>query len=253
MNSPLLQSLPFYDRVLIKIGFFPSLNISTDNTGLIWVSDKKDRIAVVNADRANRYRHGIQRRCQQMAKNRYLGGRQVKINSGDVVLNIGANIGEVTRHFAYCGAKVLAFEPDPKARQCLEANTRESTVEILPIGAWNENTELNFYLASDDADSSIINPSDQSISIEVKTIDSVVAEKKLSRIRLIAGDAEGGEPEVLQGAAEALKITDFVSLDCSYERRGEQTREACTEILKAAGFTLLKVKSKKHLLAKKIT
>jgi hypothetical protein len=98
----------------------------------------------------------------------------------------------------------------------------------------------------------VINPSNNKIEIEVITIDSFFKAKKIPRIRLIAGDAEGGEPEVLEGATEILKITDYVSLDCSYERRGQQTRDACSAILLSAGFRILKSNSKKHLLATSI-
>lgn len=247
----MFNSQRLLDRALQKIGIFPALEVKVDNGGLTWVFDGKSRIAVVNKERANRYRHGIRRRCRHMAHRRYLGGKDVKISPGDVIVNVGANIGEVSMYFAGCGARVLALEPDPIARRCLEANTADSSVEILPYGAWKEDGPLSFFLATDSADSSAINPSENEIKIEAKMLDTVVKEQNLTNIRLIAGDAEGGEPEVLQGASEALKITDYVSLDCSFERRGEQTRDACTEILTSAGFEILNSKSRKHLIAKR--
>jgi FkbM family methyltransferase len=226
--------------------------VNTDEQGLVWVRDRSDKIAVVNESRAHRYRHGIKRRCRHLAQKRYLGSGQVSLTKGDVVFNIGANIGEVSLHFAACGAQVLAFEPDPAARQCLIANTIGTDVEVLPFSVWNESGPLTFYLSTDTADSSAINVTNTKIETQATTIDAIVAERRISRVRLLAGDAEGAEPEILMGATAALKITDFVSLDCSYERRGDQTRDACTELLTQAGFEILRASSKKHLLARRL-
>jgi len=251
MGTPRLDKPALLDQLLCAIGFYPTLQLETDSEGLIWVLDGKDKIAIVNPSRMSRYRHGVRRKCRQLARRRYLGNGKVTILPGDTVMNIGANIGEAARHFADCGAQVIAFEPDPTARHCLIANTKGTTVEVLSKGVWKEDGQLNFYLSTETADSSAINPSGESITIDAVTLDSVVSERKLDSIRLIAGDAEGAEPEVLLGAKYALTITDFVSLDCSYERRGEQTRDACTELLTSAGFVILNSNSRKHILAKR--
>ena len=251
MENSVFRNQALLDWLLLKVGFFPKLELKSDKAGFTWVMDGDDKIAIVNESRARRYRHGIRRRCRHLAQQRYMGGNQVKICPGDVVINVGANIGEVSRYFADCGAKVLAFEPDPVARQCLEVNTTPEKVEILPFGLWKESGPLQFFLNTDQADSSAINPSDKQITIDATTLDAIIEQRNLQTIRLLAGDAEGAEPEVLMGATETLKRIDFVSLDCSHERRGEQNRKASIDILTAAGFDLLKSKSHCHLLAKR--
>ena len=42
---------------------------------------------------------------------------------GDIVIDVGAGIGEFTLWCADAGARVIAFEPDPLAFACLEKNT----------------------------------------------------------------------------------------------------------------------------------
>ncbi|MEJ0097274.1 MAG: hypothetical protein WDM84_04210 [Bauldia sp.] len=109
---------------------------------------------------------------------------------------------------------------------------------MLPVAAWKEEGSLTFYLATDTADSSAVTPTAHEITIEAKTIDTMAA--GLDHVRAIVGDAEGSEPEALAGATKTLARTDFVSLDCGYERRGERTLETCEGILKAAGFDIIR-------------
>lgn len=44
---------------------------------------------------------------------------EIEINKGDIVVDCGANIGEVTQYFVNRGAKVYAFEPNPYAFKVL--------------------------------------------------------------------------------------------------------------------------------------
>lgn len=46
---------------------------------------------------------------------------QIKINPGDIVIDCGANVGDVTDYFVTRGAIVYAFEPNPYAFQRLQS------------------------------------------------------------------------------------------------------------------------------------
>jgi hypothetical protein len=107
-----------------------------------------------------------------------------------------------------------------------------------------------FYLSDDASDSSAINESAAAVTVPARTLDSLAANLKAARIRVIAGDAQGAEPEVLSGATHTLRMTEFVSLDCGNERRGEATYETCAKILADAGFEILRHHSRKHLMAR---
>ena len=50
----------------------------------------------------------------------------------------------------------IGFEPSPIEFSCLEQNVRPSVVHN--VGLWNEEGELNFYISSQGADSSLIKP-----------------------------------------------------------------------------------------------
>jgi FkbM family methyltransferase len=216
---------------------------TTDAGGIHWLFDGKLRIAC-RPERAFRfYRHGVARRCNRVAA-RYVFGHDadeqlVPMHAGAQIVNFGANIGEVAITLADAGARVLAIEPDPHVIPLLDANAQGRAIDVAPVAAWNEDANLILHLKPESADSSLFNASDRQSVVPARRIDALVAEKGIDRVHLICGDAEGAEPEVLEGAHETLKITAYVSVCASAERNGERTLEACEAILTGAGFDIL--------------
>ena len=51
---------------------------------------------------------------------------KIEINSGDLVIDCGANLGTVTDYFVSRGAKVIAFEPNEYAYTLLEKKFRDN-------------------------------------------------------------------------------------------------------------------------------
>jgi FkbM family methyltransferase len=124
--------------------------------------------------------------------------------------------------------------------RCLRANVGERA-EIVPVALSDRDGEVEIFQKPDSADTSLINRVGPSIMVEGRKLDTVLAEVP-GRIRLIVGDAEGAEPEVLAGATETLKRTDFVSIEFGQERNGQATIAECTALLREAGFTFLPLK-----------
>jgi FkbM family methyltransferase len=209
---------------------------------VFWFEDGVNRMAVAVPERGQRFfRHGIRHRLVGLTY-RYLQGR-VSISPDDCVINIGANIGEVAVCLEWRGAKVLAIEPDSHVLPALKANADGRNIWVEPVAAWKQDGELEMYLATASGDTSVFQPAQKRIegrmTFPARRIDTLAREYEIDHVRLIVGDAEGAEPEVLEGAAETLKITDYVSLCASAERDGERTMEACEIILHAAGFDII--------------
>lgn len=179
------------------------------------------------------YREGIDKRRRRLT-GRYLRDI-VAIRRGDLVVNVGANVGDVATMVADMGAFVLAIEPDANVLPALHWNAWKRDIRVIEAAAWRSCGSEMLFVASESADSSLINMADKAERIETVTIDSL----NLERVRLICGDAEGAEPEVLEGAKDTLRRTDYVSLCCSAERRGERTLEACEALLADAGFEII--------------
>ena len=204
----------------------------------IFIDTPEGRLRIASAHRVGLYKRGIKARIDKVA-NAYGVAQHVTLRPDDLVLDIGANIGEFSLWAAERGANVIAFEPDPTTFACLRDNVAGKTVEIEPIGLWHETATLTFFVAPDEADGSFINESGQSITVDARPLDEIMELRGFPPVRLIKMDAEGAEPEVLRGAAETLKRTEFVAVDAGKERNGSETLEACEKLLLDAGFAIV--------------
>lgn len=188
------------------------------------------------------YRRGWAARMARLAAEFGLDGT-FRLSPGDQVLDIGANVGDFALLAAQSGARVLCIDGDPTVVACLRDNVAPHPGIATDCAIlWNEACELTFYSAPGRADSSIFLPPGTGVAAftaQAQTLDAVVARHGLGDIALLKMDAEGAEPEVLQGAAAVLARTRHVAIDTGPERNGEETGEACAAILRAAGFTLL--------------
>lgn len=207
--------------------------------GIIWFHDGMDRIAAVNEWRVRRYLYrGVNHRFEKLLRD-YLGNGLIKIPDGARIINFGANIGEVALALTRKGAKVLAIEPDPNVLPALRANARGRLIDIAEVAAWKEDTQLTLYLASERADTSVIDNVGPQVQVPGRKIDTLLCERGVYDVYLIVGDAEGGEPEVLEGARETLKRTRYVSIRVSPERHGASSEGLCRDVLVRAGFEIV--------------
>lgn len=189
------------------------------------------------------YRRGWPRRQQRLAAEFGLGD-PLAVAKGETVIDIGANVGDFAITAAQAGARVFAFDGDPVVVDCLKANTAacEQIVAACAI-LWCEETEITFYSAPGRADSSIFVPPGEAVPsfrAQATTLDALAAKYGIGDVALLKMDAEGAEPEVLMGGKDVLRRTRSVAIDTGPERDGEETGEACEEILRSCGFTILR-------------
>lgn len=151
------------------------------------------------------------------------------IRPGDVVIDVGANIGFFTMIMADLVGPtglVYAIEPGKKAREQLERNCLHNAfkdrVIISSAPAWCRDEEVTFYNNSDTPTSSaLVDPGEWWENVRSKEnplpekmygvkLDTLVGPRHLDKIRLIKTDTEGGELRVLQGATEIIKTCPYV-------------------------------------------
>lgn len=232
--------------------------LAQDEEGFYWVSDGVKRIAVAVHGRIFRFfRRGIGARINYLLK-RYLGydaqtGKTaipLEFDSSAVSLNFGANIGELSLGLnGVLGNSIVSIEPDAAVLPALRANCIGRNISVVPVAAWNVDAKLPIYVKTVSADTSFFNVSSHKAVVQAERIDTIAARLGLDRVHLLAGDAEGAEPEVLDGAREVLKRTRYVSVCASAERCGESTQDVCEKILTDAGFeTIRKEDSKFRML-----
>jgi FkbM family methyltransferase len=133
---------------------------------------------------------------------------------GDVVIDIGANIGYTTLNFAsIVGEKgqVISFEPDEfNYNEFLKNIKKNNFVNVIPnnlgLGAVPENVKLAVH-SPDNLGMNRIdrNASDNFSVINIITLDSYIEKNNISKVDLIKIDVEGFELNVLKGGINSLK------------------------------------------------
>ena len=167
----------------------------------------------------------------------------VNLKNGDLVLDCGANTGELFLSIKKRGIEIdyVGFEPDKEAFTCLVLNTNMTENKHFNLGLSNKNNNKNFYFDSEGGNSSFIDfGSDNFEVVETKRLDSLKFDKK---IKLLKIDAEGYEPEVLEGSIRCLENIEYISVDFGAERgeKGNTTLVKVNQILTENNFQLVEL------------
>lgn len=163
------------------------------------------------------------------------------IRPGDLVFDVGANVGQKSEVFLACGANVVAVEPNPLCRPILdyEFNSNEDiTIVEKAVGASEGEIELNIVGIATTA--SVLNDwkylgagydgggDARKVTVPVTTLDRLIAEFGLPAFIKI--DVEGFEPEVLKGLSQPVPLLSF---EYGTEAGGLERLKACLERLSA--------------------
>ena len=72
----------------------------------------------------------------------------------------------------------------------------------------------------------------------VTTLDRIAKDHGIDGLAFLKCDAEGAEPEALEGGRELLRRTARIAIDTGPERLGSRTSDACETLLRDAGFAV---------------
>jgi FkbM family methyltransferase len=240
LQSPLTFRLKLIRQDILAamhIGGNAAVRIETTG-GDVFIHVDGRRIAVPSPLRWKLYRKGWAARLDRLERE-YGVGRHFTLDAQSTVLDIGANAGEFAHVCARYGARVFCFEPDPKVYACLLKNIDGLAGVIAHDDViWREDGEIEFGLAPERADSSVFAGGAQ-VKKRALTIASFARSHDVTRIDLIKCDAEGAEPEVLEGIGDLFPAVRAVALDTGPERAGARTDKACGDILRANGFSVI--------------
>lgn len=158
---------------------------------------------------------------------------------GDVAIDVGANIGEVSiicSQAVGAEGRVLAFEPNPRIYQYLLGNLTLNrcanvTAANLALGA----TEGRVRMSNDKHDDMNRIVASGAIEVACSTLDAQLPEAPIALLKV---DVEGSELRVLEGARRALERTACVNCEMGedhYRRYGYGMADLI-RFLGAAGF-----------------
>jgi FkbM family methyltransferase len=188
------------------------------------------------------YAKGFKERIDSLKDNYAINNLEFKDN--DVIIDIGANNGD----FYLCFDKKIEYygiEPSPTVFLNLEYNVKNQN--LINKGVWSSSIkEIEFFLKDESGDSSIIpiNNFIKKIKIETTTLDEII-DKINKPIKLIKIEAEGAEPEILEGFKKNLDNTKYITIDCGFERGVKQTSTIaqCSNYLINNNFEMIDFRS----------
>jgi FkbM family methyltransferase len=228
-----------------------------------WLEDKFSSLYISRPHRLFKYKSGVKVRLQVIADKYFLS--KVIFSEGDIIVDVGANIGEVTlaiRNLIAPGIGFLSIsiEPDPVEISCLKLNLLKSdlifqefissSIELADMSFDNDSGDTHLIHISEVTG---ISPTEILSKLRTTTLDDLVLDKIGSKsIKLLKIEVEGMEPEVLLGAKKILRRTENVAIDCGPERNGMDTYLACTLILEENGFSLSESQGKNSALFRQI-
>jgi FkbM family methyltransferase len=183
-------------------------------------------------------KRGIVRRTEILGETYFLP--RIDFAPGDVVVDCGANVGELNYYFRVndMAVEYIGIEPSPLEYSCLAKNVAPS--ETHNVGLWDKDGELEFYVSSQMADSSLIEPPsfDEIIRVPTRRLDGLLPGRVIKLLKL---EAEGAEPEAMAGCEGLLDSIEYISADLGFERGVDQTSTlgAVTNFLLARGFEIV--------------
>lgn len=197
--------------------------------------------------------HSLEHRGQQLFDEYLLDS--IPFEDGDSIVETGGNDGDFSLALKRLGKRLSldSFEPSPREFETLSANVAAMTfydhAEVHNFALWNSSDEtLEFHVKSGTADSSIhpIEGASDVIKVKTKRLDDVLPRKPYKLLKL---EAEGAEPEILEGATGVLDCFDYVTVDVGFERglKQESTLPQVTNILLNSGFSVVRFGKKRHV------
>jgi FkbM family methyltransferase len=135
------------------------------------------------------------------------------IQPGDVVIDVGANIGYYTLlscKKAGPGGHVYAVEPNPAVRSVLSGHLEMNgfrNYTLVPDAAWDTSSVGTLHLDRDDCGGSSLRTLEgdgDTQSVRLVRMDDVIREEHRGRVGLIKVDIEGAEAHALRGLSATL-------------------------------------------------
>lgn len=178
------------------------------------------------------------------------------IKKGDIVIDIGSNIGYYTLIFAKLvgdTGKIYAFEPDQTNFSLLKKNVEINGYQNVMLEnkiVANSNSQMSLFLDKENLGAHSIIPHDDALQVKV---DSVKLDDYLKgfneKINFIKMDIEGGEAEALKGMVTILQNSNELKIMSEFNppllKKFGLEHEEYIRTFQKFGFDVFHIDSKK--------
>ncbi|MEM7747973.1 MAG: FkbM family methyltransferase [Pseudomonadota bacterium] len=227
------------------------LYLVQDQRTAVQESPSPDRILIARPERVFRYRRGVAHRVTKLAKKYFID--RIPLKSGDVVMDCGANVGEIGLYIrSRTDARLIAVEPsEPEARAC-DGNLFDHRQSTHRFALWNASGMQTFFDSNVTGDSSLISPASPHAGVTqvaTKRLDELVTELDIDHIELLKIEGEGAEPEILAGSQKIISKVRHCVVDSGPER-GPDKRHVIPDVcnfLFGSGFELRDVNLERQI------
>lgn len=134
------------------------------------------------------------------------------LRPGDVLWDVGANVGYVSQHFArekFHLAEIHAFEPNPSVVTTLRSLFRDRAqvcVHAVGLGAQDEERQIRIDPRGSSTGSLVADlPGAKTVSIKICRADRLRNESGLAAPAVVKVDVEGFEPQVFAGMQQTIQ------------------------------------------------
>lgn len=211
---------------------------------LIATDARNARIHYAFPRRTPFYKSSISGRLKSLLKDYMLDGMDIPPNA--TIIDCGANIGEVGMGLRLKSETIdyHGFEPSEQEHRLCQLNNPTGTCTKAAL--WKKTETLTFYSKTASADSSAIEMDgfDTIVKVDAITLDDYCRQNNISDVFVLKLEAEGAEPEVLEGAESILPRIRYITADCGFERGKEKasTAPAVVNFLLRHGFEMVGIR-----------
>ena len=176
------------------------------------------------------------------------------VKPGNTVFDVGAHVGQWSSHALKTAADIelFSFEPTPKTFEQLKKNIPAPNVRMFNIAMGKDDGLADFICYETEISHSSFwhwkqQAKPQTISVQVRSLDSFCAEHRIRSIDLLKIDTEGAEFFVLSGAKRMLEARRIKIIQFEYTDHPEDNLERLYNLLMSYGFAIYKIGKNKGL------
>jgi FkbM family methyltransferase len=163
------------------------------------------------------------------------------LDSTDLAIDIGANIGIVTLLMARHAASVQAFEPNPLLANDLRAamhRNKVENIELYEMALSSRRDTGTLYVPDSNRGEGALNKrpncDQREYTVQVDSLDDVCSDGEIGLIKI---DAEGSELNILNGATHVLQRTRALIIETP-----DPTKSDVVEFLRDHRFDILAIR-----------